>query len=475
MFFIGRSNLAVILGDCFGKERLAMTVTANCDMKNQSGPWYRKFLEIVQQYSRWLVPGIGVKRWIFPILLGTTLLGVGFGVLILDVYRNTPDTWWLPILSAASLRALDRPLRALIFGGIGTALILAGIWGLNRSLLAPFRRPGQQVVDELVGHRRRERGPRVVTIGGGHGLSTLLRGLKIYTNNLTAVVTVADDGGSSGRLRRTMGILPPGDIRNCLAALSNDEALLTQLFQYRFPDGDGDLEGHSFGNLFITTLAEITGSFEDAVAESGRVLSVQGRVLPATLHDVKLLADMRLSQTTSEVRVEGESRIPEFRGKVRRLWLEPNNPPAYPDAVQAILNAEMIVVGPGSLYTSILPVLLVPDIAAAIRASRALKIYVCNLATQPGETETYSFGDHVRAIEEHIGSGLFDLLVVNSRNDLPLPAGIEWVIAEEDLEADYPIYRTDLVDPEQPWRHHTQKLAQVLVDLYQERTGPLVG
>jgi len=422
-----------------------------------------------------LAPGLGVKRWIIPILLGTTLLGVGFGVVILDVYRHAPDTWWLPILSAASLRSLDRPLRALIFGGLGTLLIFGGIWGLNRSLLAPFRKPGIQMLDELAGHRRRERGPRVVTIGGGHGLATLLRGLKEYTHNLTAVVTVADDGGSSGRLRRTMGILPPGDIRNCLAALSNDEALLTQLFQYRFPDETGGLEGHSFGNLFISALAEITGSFEDAVAESGRVLSVQGRVLPATLHDVRLVADMTLPHLASEVRIEGESRIPEFNGRVRRVWLEPNNPPAYPPALRAILEAELIVVGPGSLYTSILPVLLVPDIAAAIRASRALKIYVCNLATQPGETEAFSSGDHVRVIEDHIGGGLFDLLVVNHRYDLPLPPGVNWVTTEEDLDADYPLYRADLVDVEQPWRHSAQKLAQVLVDLYQERTGPLAG
>lgn len=423
---------------------------------------------------RWLVPGLGVKRWLIPILLGTTMVGVGLAVVVLDVYRNAPDTWWLPILSAASLRALDRPLRALIFGGLGTALILGGIWGLNHSLLAPYRKSGRAVLDELASHRRRERGPKVVAIGGGHGLSVLLRGLKNYTHNITAVVTVADDGGSSGRIRRTMGILPPGDIRNCLAALSNDEALLAQLFQYRFPDGDGELEGHSFGNLFISALAEITGSFEEAVAESGRVLAVQGRVLPATLHDVRLLADMALPHAVQEVRIEGESRIPVFAGKVRRLWLEPNDPPAFPEVVQAILNAELIVVGPGSLYTSVLPVLLVPDITAAIRASRALKIYVCNLATQPGETEAYTCGDHVRVLEEHVGSGLSDLVVINNRCDAPLPEGVEWVLPEDDLDSDHAIYRADVVDVAQPWRHDPEKLAKVLIDLFQERTGPLV-
>jgi uncharacterized cofD-like protein len=360
-----------------------------------------------------------------------------------------------------------------IFGGIGVGLIAGGIWGLNRVLMAPFMRPGRRVVDALTSHRRRERGPRIVAIGGGHGLATLLRGLKQHTHNLTAIVTVADDGGSSGRLRRTMGILPPGDIRNCLAALSNDEAMLTQLFQYRFADGTSGLDGHSFGNLFISALAEITGSFEEAIAESGRVLSVSGRVLPATLHDVRLVADVRLPYLVNEVRVEGESQIPESEGKVRRIWLEPSNPQAFPQAIQSILAADMILIGPGSLYTSILPNLLVPDVAAAIRASRALKIYVCNVATQPGETDGYSCGDHVRALEEHAGGALFEIVVSNSNCEGELPEEIQWVRTEGDLFVDYPLYQSDLIDPARPWRHDSEKLAQVLMDLLQERTGPL--
>ncbi|MEJ2301003.1 MAG: YvcK family protein [Anaerolineales bacterium] len=424
--------------------------------------------------SRWLIPGLGVKRWLGLVLLGTTLGGVGLAILILDVYRTAPDTWWLPIISAASLRFLPRLLRALIFACIGIGLIAGGIWGLNRALMAPFLRPGRRVVDALTVHRRRERGPRVVVIGGGHGLSTLLRGMKAYTHNISAIVTVADDGGSSGRLRQTMGILPPGDIRNCLAALSNDEAMLTQLFQYRFPNGTSGLDGHSFGNLFISALAEITGSFEDAVAESGRVLSVSGRVLPSTLHDVRLVADVTLPYLVNEVRVEGESQIPESAGKVRRVWLEPNNPQAFPRAIQAILAADLILIGPGSLYTSILPNLLVPDIASAIRSSRALKIYVCNVATQPGETDGYTCGDHVRAVEEHAGSDLFEIVVVNQSYEGQLPDNIQWVYAEDDLETDHAVYRTNLIDSARPWRHDSAKLAQVLMDLLQERTGPLV-
>jgi uncharacterized cofD-like protein len=273
-----------------------------------------------------------------------------------------------------------------------------------------------------------------------------------------------------------MGILPPGDVRNCLAALSNDEDLLTQLFRYRFADGEESaLNGHSFGNLFLSALTEITGSFEEAIAASGRVLAVHGRVLPSTLQDVQLVADLVLPGRTHEVRVVGESTIPEFSGNIRRLWLEPNNPSAYPRAVKAILNAELIVVGPGSLYTSILANLLVPDIAAALRASRGVKIYVCNVATQPGETQNYTCGDHLRAISDHLSDDLFDVVVVNERMDLPLPEKLQWVSIESDLEGGYPVYRADVVDEEHPWRHDPHKLAQVLINLFQERTGPLGG
>jgi uncharacterized cofD-like protein len=434
----------------------------------------RKIWKRLSNPLRWLVPGLGVKRWILLILFGTTLLGVGLAVLVLEVYRTAPETWWLPILSIASLRILSRPLRALIFGGLGTGLVLIGIWGINRSLLAPYRHSGKPVLDELTDHRRKERGPRIVSIGGGHGLSTLLRGLKAYSYNITAVVTVADDGGSSGRLRQTQGIPPPGDIRNCLAALSNDEALMTQLFQYRFSDGNTELDGHPFGNLFISALSEITGSFEEAVVESGRVLAVHGRVLPATLHNVRLVADVQLPHSNGEVRVEGESTIPKFPGDVQRVWLEPNNPAAYPQVIQAILASELIVIGPGSLFTSILPNLLVPDIAAAIQASRALKIYVCNVATQPGETEGFSCEDHLRVLNDHVGGQIFDIVVVNNQLEGKLPAGTEWVKTIPETESEYPIYRSDLVNEDQPWRHDSSKLAKAIMDLYQERTGPLV-
>ncbi|HJS19950.1 MAG TPA: gluconeogenesis factor YvcK family protein, partial [Anaerolineales bacterium] len=327
----------------------------------------------LRNLARWFKPGLGVKRWFLVVFLGITMLGVGLALFLLELYlsqfiSNPLST----ILFYAALSFWQRVALIMILLAFGVALTTYGILHINRSLLRPFLRPGRAVVDELASFRQLERGPRIVAIGGGHGLSTLLRGLKLYTSKLTAIVTVADDGGSSGRLRESLGILPPGDIRNCLAALSNDEQMLTQLFKYRF-SGAGGLDGHSFGNLFITALADITGSFESAVAESGKVLSVSGRVLPSTLHDVKLVADMELPHSPNQVRVQGESSIPKMAGRVRRLWLEPNDAPAFPPTVKAILNADMIVVGPGSLYTSLLPNLLVQDLLGAIHASRALK------------------------------------------------------------------------------------------------------
>ncbi|WKZ34685.1 MAG: YvcK family protein [Anaerolineales bacterium] len=438
----------------------------------QNGLFTRTW-QTLRGMPRWFRPGLGIKRWFVFVMLGITLLGLGFAVILIDLYRtDSTDQTLLAFLSYASLRFLPRIWRAVIFGGLGVGLVIYGILQLNRSLLRPFLRPGSDVFDQLTGFRRRERGPRIVAIGGGHGLSTLLRGLKEHTGNLTAIVTVADDGGSSGRLRESFGILPPGDIRNCLAALSNDEDMLTQLFQYRF-SGSSDLEGHSFGNLFITALADITGSFEDAVVESGRVLSVNGRVLPSTLNNVKLIASMELPHSLNEVRVEGESRIPEMAGRVRRVWLEPDNAPAFPPAIKELLNADIIVVGPGSLYTSILPNLLVRDLLAGIHASRALKIYVCNIATQAGETDAFTCFDHVRALEGHVGEDLFDIILCNDNYEGDVGPASVWVRADERTLSDERTHCADLTDDGHPWRHDAVKLAQVIVDIFYERTGPL--
>ena len=427
----------------------------------------------LRRFLLWFMPGLGVKRWFLLAMAGMTLLGVGLAIFLLDIYRTeSANQAFLTFLSYAALRFLPRWARIIVFGGLGIGMTALGIWELNRSLMRPFLHPGSHMVDQLADYRRRERGPRIVTIGGGHGLSALLRGLKEYTHNLTAVVTVADDGGSSGRLRESLGILPPGDIRNCLAALSNDEALLTQLFQYRF-SGEQGLNGHSFGNLFISALSDITGSFEEAVSESGRVLSVHGRVLPSTLHDVRLVADVRLPYVVNEVRVEGESRIPEMAGRVRRVWLEPNDAPAFPPVIQALLNADIILIGPGSLYTSLIPNLLVRDLVAAVRASPALKVFICNLTTQPGETQAFSCYDHVRALEEHIGEDLFDIVLCNDNHDAVLADSTQWVLIDEKSRSDARLYTADLIDYDHPGHHDARRLAQTLMDLFYERTGPL--
>jgi len=358
---------------------------------------FGRFVQTAILKLRWLIPGIGVKRWVLVILIGTTILGLGLTVFLLDAYHTVPDGWWIPFIKIVSLQFVtNRLLRALIFGTVGVVLIVVGIVGLNRALLRPFMRPGKDVIEAVADYRRRDKGPRIVVIGGGTGLTSLLRGLKAYSRNITAIVTVADDGGSSGEIRKTVGILPPGDLRNCLAALSDDEEMITQIFQYRFAESAG-LSGHSLGNLLITALTEITGSFESAIAESARVLSVQGHVYPATLKNVNLVAEVELPERKVTINVKGESEISKMGGKVHRVWLDPANPTPFPPTLQAILNADLILVGPGSLYTSIIPNLLVPDLVDAIKASRAYKIYISNICYPKARRMATRCEDHVKS------------------------------------------------------------------------------
>ena len=402
-------------------------------------------------------------------VVGTALLGLGVAIILLDIYRANPESQWMAVVSMA---ALPRIFRAVVFGSLGFTVLTYAVIRLNRSLLAPYVRPGKPVVEEVSRHRRLGRGPKIVAIGGGTGLSTLLRGLKKVTGNLTAIVSVADDGGSSGRLREALGLPPPGDIRACLAALSSDEDLLTQLFQYRFSEGD-DLGGHSFGNLFIAAISDVTGSFQEGVMEAGRVLAIHGQVLPSTATTVNLVADKTIATEREAVRVEGESRLSTSPGRIRRVHLEPNDPPAYPFAIQAILNADMIIIGPGSLYTSILPNLLVPDITKSIQASRAFKVFVCNVATQPGETDGYNCPEHWSAIEAHVGTDLVDMIVANDNTEGNLPETTQAVDPAVEAGRTVPIYTADLVDPEMPSRHEPDLLADALIALLEERTGPL--
>lgn len=440
---------------------------------------HKKFLllkkkKIFNQIQRWLTPGIGIKRWVLIIFIGTSLIAVSASVLVVEAYRESSANWIIQFLSIVSLSFLPRMLRAALFGFIGMALLLYGLWGMNRSFLKPFIKPGVQIYDTLSAYRKLEKGPRIVAIGGGTGLSTLLRGLKQYTHKLTAIVTVSDDGGSSGEIRKNLGIPPPGDIRACLAALANDEALLSQVFQYRFGQRAG-VNDHSLGNLFISALTDITGSFEGAVAESARVLAVRGQVMPSTLHDVKLVAEIQMPGDNNITRVVGESRIPLSEGTIKRLWLEPGNPLPFPPAIQEVLNADLIILGPGSLYTSILPNLLVPDLGDAIRASKALKFFVSNIANQHGETDNFTTINHIQVIEKHLGEVHFDVLLCNNDLEIKLPNGIEVVKPDETLTEQYSVYFAKLADSENPWRHDSVRLAETIMNLYQERTGPLLN
>lgn len=414
---------------------------------------------------KWLTPGIGIKRWLLLLVCGIALLTLGFSSLLRQLYP-------LPSLfHYLTLQFIPQGLRVVLFGLVGVAALVAALLGINRALLAPFVETDPEIVANAMYHyRQRERGPKIVVIGGGHGLSTLLRGLKRYTSNITAIVTVADDGGSSGRLRRELGVLPPGDFRNCIAALADDEALMTQLFQYRFCDGNG-LNGHSLGNLFITAMSEVTGSFERAILESARVLTIRGRVLPSTLRDVTLMADLR-TEPVGVSRVAGESSITKAVGAIERVYLEPDDVPAYPEAVRALLEADLIVAGPGSLYTSVLPNLLVRDVAQAVKASRAPKVYICNVATQIGETDQYSVGDHVAALETHVESGLFPIVLANDNTNVAFdaPPGVELVSLEIPPDVAYHVIAADVVDLARPWRHDSDKLARTLLHILQEQS-----
>ncbi len=356
----------------------------------------------------------------------------------------------------------------------GFALIGVSLLKVARSILAPYRlRYQKPLIDVVYTHSRRQKGLKVVAIGGGTGLPAVLKGLKAFTSNLTAVVTVADDGGSSGRLRRDLGVLPPGDLRNNIAALADDEDLMTRLFQYRFQNGD--LGGHAFGNLFISALSGVTGSLETALIETERILNIQGRVLPATLADVTLTASIRLPGSRRAVTVTGELNITAAGGQIEQIALVPKSIEAYHGSTQALLDANIVVIGPGSLYTSILPNLLVDGITDALRATSAYKIYICNIAVQPGETTDFTVADHVLALERHIGRGMFQVVVAN--NNYPTEnAGVTRYVQpapeHHEILQRYDVLYTDLVDSDRPWRHDPQKLVKAILSLSEaERVG----
>ena len=433
-----------------------------------------------QRAVRWLQPGLVVKRWVLTSGLGLLMALVG-GAVWADL---KPIYWILETLSwllGTLTTVLPREFTGPILLLVGVALVL---WGQSRSFgsiqqaLAPDK--DTVLIDALQAQSRLNRGPNIVAIGGGTGLSTLLSGLKRYSSHITAVVTVADDGGSSGVLRRELGVLPPGDIRNCLAALSTEEPLLTRLFQYRFSAGGG-LEGHSFGNLFLSALTAITGNLETAITASSRVLAVQGQVVPATNVDVRLWAELENGQ-----RIEGESNIGHAPSPIVRLGCIPERPPALPRALEAIANADLIVLGPGSLYTSLLPNLLVPELVSAIQRSRAPRLYICNLMTQPGETDGLDVRGHLRAIEAQLASlGLSQRLfsAVLAQDDLANSAlikvyqarGAEPVLCDaKGLRKDgYDVTQAPLqgARPTSTLRHDSRSLALAVMRFYRKHKG----
>ena len=358
-----------------------------------------------------LYPGMRIKRWFFlfaggvvaagfslALLLNYRFIGLVEGSLFSVIYKLTGNYYgWISTLLGAIVLC------------IGLTMMFYAMRRIIRSIIDAVAPEGaNRLVDIMYQKRRLEKGPSVVVIGGGTGLSTLLRGLKKQTGNLTAIVTVADDGGSSGRLREELGIVPPGDLRSCLVAFADTEPLMEKLFQYRFI-GAGDLTGHSFGNLFIAAMTQVVGGdVELALQESSKVLAVRGQVLPASARPVKISARM-----TDGTIINGESNISCANIRIQRVTLQPSDVPAVQSALNAIRDADIVVLGPGSLYTSVIPNLLVGNIVEALRNTRAMRMYVCNVMTQPGETDHYTASDHVRALFDHGGQGIVDYVLVN--------------------------------------------------------------
>ena len=403
---------------------------------------------------KWLYPGIKIKRWVMVCILGIIMVSVG------SIDLVSPDYISVRLLGGFTLF-------------LGIALIFVGLERTVKSFLSVFLplKEEKKVFDLIYQKRQLARGPRFAVIGGGTGLSTLLYGLKEYTSNITAIVTVADEGGSSGRLREQFGLLAPGDIRNCLVALADTEPLMRNLFQFRF-GGKAELDGHSFGNLFITAMTKITGDFEKAVKESSKVLAIRGQVVPSTLEEVRLVAEYE-----DGTRILGESKISNWKKPIKRIYLDQKDCQATPEAASALKEADVVVIGPGSLYTSVIPNLLIEGITKAILESKAIKIYVCNIMTQSGETDNYKASDHIEALVAHAKSKLFDYCILNFAR-IP-PQFVEKykqedahpVIADVEKleEMGFSVIKENLVSAKDCVRHDAQKLARIIVDLIEAK------
>ncbi|MDH4379877.1 MAG: YvcK family protein [Vampirovibrionales bacterium] len=427
-----------------------------------------------------LFPGLAIKRWLIIVAVGGLLVLLG-GALLLNLQ---PISALVRIMQSVALM-MPSYLSGSLAIGLGIALVYMGGKKASRTVMGAAGASDKSLLTELVRSRRLSLGPKIVAIGGGTGLSTLLRGLKHYTTNITAIVTVGDDGGSSGRLRKDHGIIPPGDIRNCIAALADEEQLITELFQYRFNTGEG-LEGHSFGNLFLTAMCHVTGDMLSAIRASSAVLNISGRVLPSTLESIALSAELTDGST-----VNGESNIPdackENRLGIKRLMSLPADAKPLPDAITAIEEADLILLGPGSLYTSVIPNLLIGPIKEAITKRAVPKVYIANAMTQPGETDGFSVSDHVRAILEHAGetkAGLHSVVsTVFANRGIPSPlasryreAGYEEVRVDRD-ECDalgVAVVEAQLINPHahKIIRHDSRRLARFLFHWFRAQSTP---
>ena len=436
------------------------------------------------RFRRWLQPGIGVKRWLLLMFLGLLVLALGVAHVIRQV---TPDIQLsglaASLIDAITLQFLPFVLRGLVAGVVGAGLFLIGAWRLARALTDPLRQDLVTPIADVIYQKRfLARGPRIVAIGGGTGLSTLLRGLKAHTSNLTAIVTVADDGGSSGALREELGIPPVGDIRNCIAALADAEPLMSELLGYRFPGGHdvqggpveterGGLGGHAMGNLLLAAMTALEGGdFEEGVRRMNRVLAVRGKVVPASATPINLVA-----RTRDGVEVTGQSTIMRTPG-IERVWIEPREVQAAEDAIAAIADAEIVVLGPGSLFTSVLPVLLIPAIQRAVAAAPGIRVYVCNVATQVGETEAFDLADHVEALIGHTQPGIVDLVIANDRfdgPDAPWPADAVEPRWPPDLEPAPHLATGAVASLDDPHHHDPERLATAILRAI-EREGPAV-
>ena len=416
---------------------------------------------------KWLYPGMKLKRWLLLFAVGVLMISLGIALVFNYKYLDKieEEIFRLVYLSLGSYNYMFTTFIGICIVVVGLSCMMLATRQIIRSIIVVLMpETSDRLIDLIYEKRKLGRGPTVTVIGGGHGLSVLLRGIKSSTSNISAVVTVADDGGSSGRLREELGIIPPGDLRNCLVALADTEPLMEKLFQYRF-EGNTALAGHSFGNLFIAAMNEVTGDMETALQESSKVLAVKGRVLPASKEYVRLDAIMEDGTI-----VEGESQIPEAHKKIKRVRLFPKKVSAVPAALNAITSADIIILGPGSLYTSIMPNLLVEGVAQALRNSKAIKIYICNVMTQPGETDNYTASMHAKAILDHAGRGTIDYVLVNSApvdKAMCEEVGADPVIVDEDKinALGMGLIKADLISETDAGRHDPYKLCAAVMKM----------